>query len=293
MTAAPFDPARVRRRRTRAVATIANASFLHTRAADDLAGRLEAVNRSFARALVLGGGRFFRAALEDHPVTAGRIGAVTAADWAEGDVLCDPERLPFGDECFDLVVSLLALHAVNDLPGTLIQIRRALKPDGLFIGALFGGRTLAELRDALLAAEVELCGGAALRIAPFADALDVAGLLQRAGFALPVADRDTTIVRYRDPLHLLQDLRAMGETSALAEPAPPLTRGILLRAMEIYRARHGEPDGRARATFDILTATGWAPHESQQKPLRPGSAKMRLADALGVKEQSAGEKPNE
>lgn len=293
MSVAPFSPRRVRLYRVRAARSIAEAGFLHARAADDLAERLEAVNRTFARVLVLGGGRFFREALAAHPAAAARIGDIVTADWAEGDVLCDPERLPFAEQAFDLVVSILALHAVNDLPGALIQIRRALKPDGLFLGVLFGGRTLHELRDVLLAAEAEVRGGAGLRVAPFADTQDLAGLLQRAGFALPVADRDLATVRYREPLGLLRDLRAMGETSALAQPAPPLTRTILFRAMALYRTRYADPDGRVRATFDLLTATGWAPHESQQKPLKPGSAKMRLAVALGVTEQSAGEKPKE
>jgi len=169
--------------------------------------------------------------------------------------------------------------------GALIQIRRALKPDGLFIGAFLGGATLTELRQSLLTAEAELTGGAGPRISPFADAYDAAGLLQRAGFALPVADVDRVTVRYSHPMRLLADLRAMGETSVLAERHPKmLTRRILARAFDIYAERFAEPDGRLPATFEILTLTGWAPHESQQKPLKPGSAKMRLADALGVKE---------
>ncbi len=296
MTARPFDPNRVRLHRARAQRHGTQADFLHARVAEDLAERLEAVNRTFARVLVLGGGAAFDAALAAHPRAAEKIGAVIHADWiapAGGGlrVACDPEQLPFADDAFDLVVSILALHWVNDLPGALIQIRRALKPDGLFLGALFGGRTLHELRDALIVADSETRGGAALRIAPFADTQDLAGLLQRAGFALPVADRDTATVRYADPLRLLADLRAMGETSALMDRAPPLTRTALFRAMALYRDRHAAGDGRVPATFDILTATGWRPHESQQQPLKPGSAKMRLADALGVREHSAGEKP--
>jgi SAM-dependent methyltransferase len=296
VTTAPFSARRVRLHRTRAARSGGDADFLRARVADDLAERLEAVNRTFARVLVIGGGAAFRDAVAQRPALAGKIGAMVFADWSDAALAglrpataFDPEKLPFREESFDLVVSVLALHWVNDLPGALIQIRRALVPDGLFLGALFGGRTLNELRDALLAAESETRGGAALRVAPFADALDMAGLLQRAGFALPVADRDTTLVRYREPLALLRDLRAMGETSALADIAPPLTRATLLRALALYAERHGAEDGRVPATFDILTATGWSPHESQQKPLKPGSAKMRLADALGVKELRATE----
>lgn len=286
MSAAPFDPARVRRNRDRAARAGADGGFLRARVADDLAERLSAVNRTFSRVLVLGGGDAFARAVAARPEVVAKIGEVAQADWSTVDF----ERLPFAEDSFDLVVSILALHWVNDLPGTLIQIRRALKPDGLFLGALFGGRTLHELREALLTAESETRGGAALRVAPFADALDMAGLLQRAGFTLPVADRDTLTVRYGDPLHLLRDLRAMGETSALAERAPPLTREALLRTLAIYSERFADADGRVRATFDILTATGWRAHESQQQPLKPGSAKMRLADALGVEEHSTGEK---
>lgn len=280
--------------RARAAASVHEAAFLREAVADDLAERLEAVNRRFERVLVIGGAREFRAAAQKRPALAEKIEWIVDADWSEGaldaGVALDPGFLPFAENTFDLVVSILALHWVNDLPGALIQIRRALKPDGLFLGALFGGKTLHELRDVLLAAESEVRGGAALRVSPFADALDLAGLLQRAGFAMPVADRDATTVRYGDPLHLLRDLRAMGETSALADAAPPLTRAIVYRAMDIYTERFAV-DGRTPATFEILTITGWSPHESQQKPLKPGSAKMRLADALGVNEESAGEKP--
>ncbi|MCA3755303.1 MAG: SAM-dependent methyltransferase, partial [Phenylobacterium sp.] len=183
--------------------------------------------------------------------------------------------------------SSLSLHWANDVIGALVQARLALKPDGLFIGALFGGATLTELRQALTAAELELTGGAGPRVSPFADPSDAAGLLQRAGFALPVADVDRVTVRYDHPLKLMADLRRMGETSVLAERHPrPLTRRVLTRAFEIYARDFADPDGRLPATFEILTLTGWSPSETQQKPLRPGSAKMRLADALGAVEQS-------
>lgn len=286
----PFEPRLVRQRKRRAKATFRYASFLHERVAADLADRLEAIPRPFPRVLALGGGGLFSEEIAARPDLAARIGHVIEADLAE----IDPEHLPFAAQSFDLIVSPLALHWVNDLPGALIQLRLALKPDGLLVASLFGGETLHELRLSLLEAESELTGGAGPRVAPFADLQDVAGLLQRAGYALPAADRDVVAVRYGEPMRLLADLRAMGETAALSERSPRgLSRRILARAFEIYRERFSDDENRVRATFEILTATGWAPHESQQKPLRPGSAKTRLADALGTKEQSAGEKPGD
>jgi SAM-dependent methyltransferase len=197
----------------------------------------------------------------------------------------DEEQLPFSAASLDLVVSTLGLHWTNDVVGALIQIRLALKPDGLFLGAFLGGQTLTELRQAMVAAEAEILGGAGSRVSPFAEISDAAALLQRAGFALPVADVDRVSVSYEHPLRLLADLRQMGETSVLAERHPkPLTRRLLARASEIYAERFAGPDGRVPATFEIITLTGWAPHESQPQPLKPGSAKMRLADALGTTE---------
>jgi SAM-dependent methyltransferase len=186
----------------------------------------------------------------------------------------------------DLIVSLMSLHWANDLPGALSQIRRALKPDGLFLGTLLGAGTLKELRAVLTEAELEARGGAQARVSPFADGFDGAALLQRAGFALPVADVDRVTVRYPDLLALIRDLRAMGETNGLAGPVRPLTRGIVGRAAQLYAERHADGDGRIPATFEIVHLAGWAPHESQQKPLPRGSAKMRLAEALGVREQT-------
>lgn len=287
----PFEPRLVRARKRRAGAGFTGAAFLHARVAEDLADRLEAIPRSFSRALALGGGGLFSQVLRSRPDLTARVGYLVEADLAGGAVILDPERLPFGDQAFDLIVSPLALHSVNDLPGALIQLRRALRPDGLLLGALFGGETLTELRLALLQAESEITGGAAMRVAPFADLQDVAGLLQRAGFALPAADRDVVTVRYGDPMRLLTDLRGMGETAALAERAPHgLSRRILARTFDIYREQYSDADRRVRATFEILTATGWAPHEGQQQPLKPGSAKVRLADALNTVEKPAGEK---
>ena len=257
--------------------------------------RISAINRRFDRVLDLGAhdGLTGRAMMADQLV-ASRIGQIIASDLSRAfapDVVADEEALPFADASFDLVVSALSLHWVNDLPGALIQIRRVLKPDGLFIGTVLGGRTLTELRQCLLAAEEEIRGGASNRISPFLDVIDGAGLLQRTGFAMPVADNDARTVRYAHPLRLLSDLRGMGETAAFANRGgPALTRAILMRAMEIYAQRFADADGRIRATFEFVTLSGWAPSPDQPKAKRPGSATVRLADALGVKEQGAGEK---
>jgi SAM-dependent methyltransferase len=208
-----------------------------------------------------------------------------------GAVAFDEEALPFGDGSLDLVVSGLALQFVNDLPGTLVQVRRALKPDGLFLAALIGGETLTELRQSFAAAESEVEGGLSPRVAPFADVRDLGGLLQRAGFALPVTDVDRVTVRYGTPLALMHDLRRMGATNVLVERRRQvLRRATLMRMLEIYASRFADADGRIRATFEIVWLSGWAPHDSQQKPLKPGSAQRRLAEALNTTEVSAGEK---
>jgi len=206
-------------------------------------------------------------------------------------VLGDEEWLPFRAGSLDLVVSGLALQFVNDLPGTLVQIRRALKPDGLMLAALLGGRTLHELREALTEAEIEVEGGASPRVAPFADIRDLGGLLQRGEFALPVADADTLTVTYDTAFDLMRDVRGMGAANVLSERRrTPLRRATLLRAVDIYARRHSAASGRVAATFETITLTGWAPHDSQQKALAPGSATTRLSDALGTMEQPAGDK---
>ena len=194
--------------------------------------------------------------------------------------------LPLGDESADLIVSLLTLHWANDLPGALAQIKRALKPDGLFIGTLFGAGTLKELRAVLTEAELSERGGAQARVSPFADGYDGAALLQRIGFALPVSDVDRFTVRYPDLFALIRDLRAMGETNVLHGPIRPLTRSVIAKAAALYAERYADADGRIPATFEIVHLAGWKPHESQQKPLERGSAKTRLADALGVREHN-------
>ena len=292
-----FDRAQHRRRLNRAAKRYAG--FLKRRAAEDIVERLEAVRRDFPIAVDIGArdGAFAQALAASD--AAAKVGLLVETDLAEAmlagrsgvRLAADEERLPFAPQSLDLVVSSLALHWTNDLVGALIQIRQALKPDGLFIGAILGGATLTELRTALTGAELDLTGGAGPRVSPFADAYDAAGLLQRAGFALPVTDVDRVTVRYDHALALMADLRAMGETSVLVEGAGrPLTRALVARAAELYAERFAQTDGRIPATFEILTLTGWSPHESQPQPLRPGSAKARLADALGTTEESAGEK---
>ncbi|MBX9824565.1 MAG: methyltransferase domain-containing protein [Xanthobacteraceae bacterium] len=284
-----FDRTLLRARRARA-AVLGPATFLIDRVADDMAGRLAAVLRPFDIAVDIGTPTdAVRRAL------AGRVGTIVAADpVASGSglaVAADEEALPFRDGSLDLAVSALALQFVNDLPGTLVQIRRALRPDGLFLAAMIGGESLVELREAFAQAECEVEGGVSPRVAPFADLRDLGALLQRAGFALPVTDIDRVTVRYATPLALMHDLRRMGAANALAERRrTSLRRATLQRLLEIYAERFADADGRIRATFEIVWLSGWAPHESQQKPLAPGSAKARLADALRTTEISTGEK---
>ncbi|MGF1457214.1 MAG: methyltransferase domain-containing protein [Alphaproteobacteria bacterium] len=291
-----FDRTLVRMRRDRAAARFDAHGFLHDRVAFDFSERLSAINRQFEAVLDLGcrTGRF---AFTDPSAQTIRcdLSPAMAARAGGAVVVADEEELPFAEEHFDLVVSALSLHAVNDLPGALIQINRSLRPDGLFLGAVFAGETLTELRQVLGDADQAITGAALPRVAPFADVRDLGSLLQRARFALPVTDSERITVCYRDPFALFEDLRGMGETNALCDwraltRGRPLRRDVLLRACTDYAERFSEPDGRIRATFEIVTMTGWAPHESQQKPLRPGSARARLADALGTRERSAGEK---
>ena len=279
---------RLARRRLRRAQAAGYASFLLDHAAAELADRLAIVTRSFKDVLDLGspGPRVAETRLAaDRTARVTRLASVPEPARA-GLVVGDEEALPFAPSSFDLVVSCLSLQGVNDLPGVLVQARRALRPDGLLVACLFGGATLTELRQAFTQAESEVEGGSSPRVAPFPDVRDLGGLLQRAGYALPVADVDTLTVRYTSMFGLTADLRRMGLTSALTERRrAPLRRATLMRAAAIYAERFADPDGRVRATFDIVWLSGWAPHESQPKPLRPGSARTRLADALGVPEQ--------
>jgi SAM-dependent methyltransferase len=260
-----------------------------------LAERLSAVLRHFDIAVDLGTpADSVRRVL----AASGKVTTTIAAEFAIGSdrsflrISADEETLPFAAGSLDLVTSALALQFVNDLPGTLIQIRRALKPDGLLLAALVGGESLAELREAIAAAESEIEGGISPRVAPFVDVRELGALLQRAGFALPVVDNERLVVRYDSVFALMRDLRRMGATNVLRERRrKPLKRTTLQRTAEIYAQRFSDPDGRLRASFEIVWLSGWAPHESQQKPLKPGSAAQRLADALGTREMPTGEKP--
>ncbi|CAO3414581.1 methyltransferase domain-containing protein [Azospirillum doebereinerae] len=284
-----FDRALVRRRRDRAVPEFTDHSFLFDEIAERLADRLEDVRRSFPTALDLGchDGAMGR-------VLAGRKGIerLVACDLspefaraAQGSVTAgiaaDEEFLPFAPASFDLAVSNLSLHWVNDLPGALLQIRQALKPDGFFCAAMLGGETLFELRRCLYEAEMEASGGVSPRVSPFAEIKDAGSLLQRAGFALPVVDSDTLTVTYADAFALMRELRGMGETNTvLARRKVPATRGLLFDAARRYAELYAEPDGRIPVTFQVLYLAAWAPHESQQQPLQPGSGQTPLGRAL-------------
>lgn len=284
-----FDRQLLRRRLDRSARDFSAASFLKRRSAEDVLDTLSAINRHFDVALEIGrrDGSFAQL-LAEHPDALSRIGYLIETDlsvYNNPAVVLDEEALPFGDETLDLVVSTLAFHTTNDLPGVLVQLRRALRPDGLLIASQFGGETLVELRRVLMEAELEVRGGSGARIAPFAEGPDCVDLMRRAGFNMPVVDTDKVVVSYAHPLSLLRDLRTMGETNILFDrPRKGLNRAILERVFTLYAERYPHPEGGVRATFEIITLSGWKPHESQQKPLRPGSARVRLADALGVKE---------
>lgn len=279
-----FDAARRAARLARSERRFADADFLHHRAAENAVLSLEATLREFPVAVDLSAhpGPFAQALAGSD--AAGRVGSPRAVGDRADRAGPGAKSLDIEPGSADLIVSLMTLHWANDLPGALSQIRRTLKPDGLFLGTLLGAGTLKELRGVLTEAELAERGGAQARVSPFADGFDGAGLLQRAGFALPVADVDRLTVRYPDLFALIRDLRAMGETNVLAGAVRPLTRPIIARAAALYSERYGEADGRIPATFEIVNLAGWAPHESQPKPLPRGSARVRLADALGVVE---------
>ena len=289
-----FDRDLLRARRARARAR-GPATFLVDRVASELGERLSAVLRTFDVAVDLGTPTdALRRALAGSDKIKMLVAAnadAAALAGAAARVAADEEMLPFAGASLDLVVSALSLQFVNDLPGTLIQVRRALKPDGLLLAALIAGDSLTELREAFAQAESEIEGGLSPRVAPFADLRELGALMQRAGFALPVVDSDRLTVRYDTVFALMRDLRAMGATNILSERRrTPLKRTTLLRMAQIYVERFADADGRLRATFEVAWLSGWAPHESQQKPLKPGSATQRLADALGTREIGAGEK---
>ncbi|MBX3520267.1 MAG: methyltransferase domain-containing protein [Xanthobacteraceae bacterium] len=278
-----FDRKLLRARQRRAKQGGAE-TFLLERATDDLFERLGTIARKFSRAAII--------ETPDAENLKAKLlvsGRVEAADVLAID---DETEIVSGDPAaYDLAVSLLSMQWLNDLPGVFAQIKRILKPDGLLLAAMIGGEALTELRDALASAESETEGGVSPRVSPFVEVRTLGTLLQRAGLALPVTDVDRVAVRYANAFELMRDLRRMGAANAVAERSrKPLKRATLLRAAEIYRERYADADGRIRATFEILWLSGWSPHESQQQPLRPGSAKTRLADALRAVEFPAGDK---
>jgi NADH dehydrogenase [ubiquinone] 1 alpha subcomplex assembly factor 5 len=292
-----FDQRAVRLHRRRAARHArGRADFLFVESAERLADRLADINRVFPQALDLGcrDGLLARQ-LRGRGGIVSLIGCDAEASFARAaprpHLVAAADALPFAPQCFDLVLSNLLLHWTNDLPGALLQLRLALKPDGLFLAAMLAGDTLHELRAALIEAESEIENGAGPRVSPFADPRDLAALLQRAGFALPVVDSDRITATYTDALALMRDLRDMGESNALIARRRSFTRrATLLRAAELYQERHAGADGRIHATFEIATLTAWAPHQEQPKALRPGSARTRLAAALKTEERSAGER---
>ncbi len=293
----PFDRATVRRHRDRAAPTLARHDFLLREVGERLGERIGDIRRDFPRVLDLGAhdgimADYLGTAGSDLVVQCDLSPAMTAANsHNHARAVADEEWLPFAPASFDLAVSNLSLHWVNDLPGALAQVRRALKPDGFFLGALLGGDSLFELRRCLMDAELKIEGGLSPRISPMADIRDAGNLLTRAGFALPVADSDMLTVSYASAFDLMKELRGMGESNAVAERRKGFSRrATLLEAAATYAKDYADADGRVTVTFQVLYLGGWTPHESQQKPLKPGSAAQRLADALGTVEQPAGDK---
>ncbi len=291
-----FDRRLLRARRDRFAPEIAAHEFLIAHVAREIAERVSLMLRSFPRALDLGA---YRGLLGRKVAALPSVGEMIYAESAyelaalcpQPAIVCDEDLLPLKEASLNLVVSGLALHRVNDLPGALIQIRRALAPDGLFMAGVLGARSLIELRQSLIEAEVETEGGASPRVSPFGDVRDYGGLLQRAGFALPVTDAEVLNLPYPSPRELMREIRVLGGGNVLAERSKaPLSRRTLARAEALYRERYPSKNGGISATFEIVYLTGWAPDPSQQKPLKPGSAAARLADALGTTEQPAGDK---
>ncbi|MBI4724714.1 MAG: methyltransferase domain-containing protein [Rhodomicrobium sp.] len=291
-----FDRRLIRANLERAAATLPQAGFLIQHAAEELVSRAGGIKRRFELAADTGSqhgavARLLRERIEGISAVSLSGAFPLAAACPAPAAVASEEALPLKDSTFDLIISALSLHLVNDLPGALIQIRRALRPDGLFLGALLGGDSLIELRQAFMMAESETAGGVSPRVFPTADVREMGGLLQRAGFALPVTDSERLTVTYAGPLPLMRELKAMGAANPLAARSRKLLRrDTLARAASIYSELFNAPGGKVRATFEILYLCGWAPHESQQKPLKPGSAAARLADALGTGEISAGDK---
>jgi SAM-dependent methyltransferase len=291
-----FDRRLVEANLTRAARTLPRTDFLLRHAAGELVSRLEGISRTFELAADTGAYHGVVAGLLNERFPGTKTVSLSpvialAKECPAPRAVATEEALPLKDGSLGLVTSVLSLHLVNDLPGALIQIRRALRPDGLFLGALLGGESLIELRQAFMIAETETLGGVSPRVFPTADVRDMGALLQRAGFALPVVDSERLTVTYPTPLALIRELKAMGAANPLfARSRKPMRRDTFAQALEIYARRFAGEDGKARATFEILYLCGWSPHESQQKPLKPGSAKARLADALRATEIAAGDK---
>lgn len=289
-----FDRQRVRANRDRAAGHAGKHAFLHEWTARAIDSRLDDIKRDFPLALIIGAQG--SAPLQHHQ----KIGTLITMDLSAGPLLQngigirlqgDEEAPPFAPESFNLIVSPLTLHTVNDLPGALLQIRQCLKPDGLFLAAMLGGETLHELRSVMMEAETNMRGGISPRIAPFADKPQAGALLQRAGFNLPVIDSEIITVTYDNAFKLMRDLRLMGEGNAILHRDKTFPgRALFMETARLYQDRFSDPDGRIKATFEIIFMIGWAPHDSQQKPLRPGTAQHRLADALGANEIGTGEK---
>lgn len=293
-----FDRTLLTKRRTRFANKLPAHDFLLQRAGEDIQQRLGAVMRDFDVSVNLGAHHGLLTQILKKNTRCTHIISTDLCEpliaQSEGHrIVCDEECLPFKAQSLDLLVSGLTLHMVNDLPGSLVQIRRALKPDGLFLAAVLGGRSLSELREAMAVAEEDIDGGVSPRVSPFADIRDYGALLLRAGFALPVTDSDMVSVTYATALDLMRDIQGMGASNVLSERRKtPLKRSVLMRAAQIYAEKFPAENGRISATFEIIHLTGWSPDASQPKPLAPGSARKRLSDALGAQEHSTGEKAN-
>ncbi len=286
-----FDTKRLNQQRERAQSKLTDHGFLIDWSRDQLLSRLDIIRREFETVLQLGN----RTALDKTKIkglqTLDISDTILPIHHNEDFILCDQEWLPFDKDIYDLIISPLHLHTINDLPGALTQLKNALKADGLFLSAILGGETLYELRDVMSRAEIEVTGGMSPRVAPFADMPQMGSLMQRAGFNLPVVDSEIVTVTYDHLFKLMHDLRYMGEGNALIERSKSFNnRKLMMRSAELYQELYAEEDGRLKATFEIIFLIGWKPHESQQKPLRPGSAKNRLADALNTTEISADDK---
>lgn len=285
-----FNRQQIARQRERAYSKITDSDFLFRWTMTQIEDRLSIVRKKFPSALQIG----CRApSLQKSDFGMETLRTMDLSLALSPDIVGAEDFLPLAPHSLDLIISALDLHTVNDLPGALLQMRHALRPDGLFVAAMLGGETLYELRQCLMEAEIDILGGTSPRVAPFADKPQMGDLLQRAGFSLPVIDSEIVTVTYESIIPLMKDLRGMGEGNAIAERRKFFTPlSVFTRAGQLYAERFSDPDGRIRATFEIIFLSGWAPHESQQQPLKRGSATTRLAKFLETEEISTGEKPS-